>query len=503
MIWHPPLSPFPGITLLLMATLAIGAEGPGRDGSDGLLPFAGPAKAKEMQVLGRVSAHSVTVSVRTETPREVFVEWGTTPGTYSGKTAAVKTTGAEPVNLRVDGLPSDSAIFYRVQERVGTAFTARKEYRFQTARSPGKPFTFLIEADPHLDENSEAEIFSNTLSHMENERADFLLDLGDTFMCEKLIPQNEERVLARHALMRDWFETITPSLPLFLVLGNHEGEFGWQDKKANALLPQWAMDARITWFANPVPDDFFTGNGTPAANGRLPQNYYAFTWGDALIVVLDIYRHTPKKPSRRDTDMWAATIGEEQYRWMRRTLEESRAPFKFVFSHQVAGGTQEGGRGGVEVAHLFEWGGMNRDGSRGFDEKRPGWGKPIHQVFMDTKVTAYFHGHDHLYARQMLDGIVYQECPQPSARNTMEPNHAEEYGYKGGTILGNSGYLKVSIAPGKATVIYERITVRQTRGGGRRESKGEKKVEGIHTTSNDETNYEWKSADSYALIPRE
>ena len=66
-----------------------------------------------------------------------------------------------------------------------------------------------------------------------------------------------------------------------------------------------------------------------------------------------------------------------------------------------------------------------------------------------------FHGHDHLYARQDLDGIVYQEVPQPgNESNGKLPRYAEEYGYKNGTILGGSGYMRISVSPTQTTVDY-------------------------------------------------
>ena len=74
----------------------------------------------------------------------------------------------------------------------------------------------------------------------------------------------------------------------------------------------------------------------------------------------------------------------------------------------------EHGRGAVEVASTYEWGGEGRKGEGTFKEKRPGWDLPIHQLMVKTGVTIFFQGHDHLFARQDLDGIVYQEVPQPS-----------------------------------------------------------------------------------------
>ena len=98
-------------------------------------------------------------------------------------------------------------------------------------------------------------------------------------------------------------------------------------------------------------------------------------------------------------------------------------------------------RGGVEIAKLNEWGGNNVDGSYGFDKNRPGWGKPIHQLLLDNNVGFVFKGHDHLYVKQELDGIIYQTLPQPS--HPGEKLDVTQYGYVSGKGVGGSGFLKV------------------------------------------------------------
>jgi hypothetical protein len=54
------------------------------------------------------------------------------------------------------------------------------------------------------------------------------------------------------------------------------------------------------------------------------------------------------------------------------------------------------------------------DGTEGFKEHRSGWTMPVHQLLVRNDVAAVFKGHDNFYARQDLDGIVYQMIPQPS-----------------------------------------------------------------------------------------
>lgn len=104
------------------------------------------------------------------------------------------------------------------------------------------------------------------------------------------------------------------------------------------------------------------------------------------------------------------TLGETQYQWFKQTLEQSDATFTFVFTHQMFGN----GRSGVELADLYEWGGQNRRGVWEFDRTCPGWDMPIHQLMAEQHVTIFFHGHDHLFAYQELDGVIYQELPVPA-----------------------------------------------------------------------------------------
>jgi len=167
--------------------------------------------------------------------------------------------------------------------------------------------------------------------------------------------------------------------------------------------------------------------------------YYSFTTPDALHISLDIFTYTMTSPK---DDGWQWTLGKTQYDWLKSTLENSKASHKFVYVHHLLYGNAQS-RGGVEIAQYNEWGGKNRDGSDGFAANRPGWAKPVHQLLLDNGVDIVFKGHDHLYVKQELDGIIYQTLPQPSHPGD-KVNSATEYGYVSGKIVGGSGFLKVT-----------------------------------------------------------
>jgi len=128
-------------------------------------------------------------------------------------------------------------------------------------------------------------------------------------------------------------------------------------------------------------------------------------------------------------------------------LEQSTAKWKFVFAHHVNGG----GRGGVEVAGLYEWGGENKDGTWGFSEQRPGWEMPIHQLMVQNGVTIFFQGHDHMFVRQQLDGVTYQTTPYPA-----DPTYGFDKAdcITSGDLVPCSGYVRVSVCESSVLVEY-------------------------------------------------
>jgi predicted phosphodiesterase len=296
-------------------------------------------------------------------------------------------------------------------------------------------FTFTVTADSHLDEHTDLALYQQTLANAAADKPVFHMDLGDTFMSEKFT--NRTEAAKQYLDQRRYFDLL--GAPVHLVIGNHDGEGGRYLDGTTNNLAVWSRTMRLRYFPNPLAKD-----------GR---NYYAWEHGNALFVVLDPFWYTPRP--RRSPDNWYRTLGTEQYQWLKRTLENSKATFKFVFIHHLVGGLDKQGRGGAEAAPFYEWGGKNADGTDGFGQHRSGWPMPIHQSLVQNHLNIVFHGHDHFYAKQDIDGIVYQEVPQPgdpkgSTRSAME------YGYKRGVILPSSGYLRVIVSPEKAKVDYVR-----------------------------------------------
>lgn len=297
-------------------------------------------------------------------------------------------------------------------------------------------FVFTITADSHLDYNTDRALYERTLKRAAADKPVFHIDLGDTFMSEK--HTNRIDAAKQYIDQQRYFALL--GAPVHLIIGNHDGESGRYNDGTTNCLAQWSRAMRMKCFPEPLAPD-----------GR---NFYSWETNNTLFIVLDPFWFTPR--ARRTDDNWVFTLGKEQYDWLKRTLETSRAKFKFVFIHHLVGGKDRQCRGGVEVASLYEWGGKNADGTDGFAAHRQGWAMPIHQLLVTNHVNAVFHGHDHLYVKQELDGIVYQECPQPGdpRGNTRS---ASEYGYNSGVILGSPGYLRVTVSTAGVLVDFIRV----------------------------------------------
>ncbi len=411
------------------------------------------------EFLGKPTQKSVAIKVFFDAPVEISVQYGLSSGKYTLESPWQTGKAMEPIEISLTNLSPNTIYYYRIQYRVpsSAAVSFRPEYKFQTQRSVNTSFTFVVQSDPHLDEQSDSALFRLCLKNQLADKPDFMLDLGDILMTDKLknaagnIPR--DTITYRSSLFRNYYETISHSVPIFISMGNHEGESGWNLNNTANNIAVWGTLDRKKYFMNPSPNDFYTGDQTLHPFVGVRENYYEFTWGDAQFIILDPYWYTTTKPDANNG--WRWTLGKTQYDWLRNSLEKSKSKFKFIFAHQLIGGDPNG-RGGIEFADLYEWGGKNLNGTDGWATNRPGWYKPIKDLLTENRVTIFFHGHDHFFAKQDKDCLVYQETPQPSHPVFLTANSATEYGYVKGDIYPNAGHLRVNVSGDGVKVDYVR-----------------------------------------------
>lgn len=421
------------MTLLVAATLlgALGQDGAGQRKGGPPPVFRVEVPESRLDVIaGAPTDKSIVLSIRGASESKIEL---TLQDDRPRSISVPKVAAGKPVEVPISGLKAG-----RVYRYVAKQGDEKVEGQFTTARPRGGGFKFVVQADSHLDANSDLRVYERTLGNMVADAPDFLVDLGDTFMVDKYKEYKDS--LRQYVAQRYWFSKVGSQMSVFLCLGNHDGETGWPSRGGEGITA-WSQEQRETYFPVIRGGSFYTG----AAKKGL---YYAWDWGDATFVVLDPFMATTRK-SRNDEDGWNWTLGREQFDWFERTLKASRSKFKFVFIHHLVGGFGGEARGGVEAADRFEWGGKEQ-----FPQKRTGWAEPIHSLMVKYGVSAMFHGHDHLYVRQEKDGIVYMEVPQPSMARENATSSAEKYGYKTGKLLGSSGHIRVTVAGERAKIEY-------------------------------------------------
>lgn len=412
------------------------------------------------EILSRITDNSVTISMSFDEDAEVSITYGTQSGVLTNQSNWQLFPANTITQYNLQGLIPDKLYFYKIiYKKTGTNLNqTTNEHYFHTQRKPGSNFTFIVQADPHLDEQSDTTLYTRTLQNELDDSADFIIDLGDFIMTDKLKNQTSgqipfDTIPFRCRLLRKYYEKNCHSMPLFIALGNHEGEAGWQLNGTANNIAVWNTNERKKFFPNPFPNAFYSGDSTQHNYIGYRENYYAWTWGDALFIVLDPYWYTDPKPD--SLNGWRWTLGKKQYDWLKNTLENNSSTFKFVFSHQLIGGDPDG-RGGIEFADKYEWGGYNLNGSYGWSTNRPGWYKPIKDLLTENHVNIFFHGHDHFFGKQEKDCLIYQETPQPSHPNFSNANYAATYGYVNGQILPNSGHLRIHVNNQAIQVEYVR-----------------------------------------------
>ena len=440
-------------------------------------------------ILGRPTAGSVVVHALADDGSVVFAEYGEASGRLSSRTGNIESSPDGTAVVNIDGLEADTRYFYRLSYRdpEEAEFRQGEEHTFHTQRPAGATFSFGVQGDSHPERRNNMyspDLYALTMERVASDRPDLYFMLGDDFSISGQLPnffQGDRSTLTQSFVddvyinQRRFLGLMAKSTALFPVNGNHE-----EARRSLLGTPLhdvaiFAGRARNRYFPVPTPDEFYSGNPEPVPGIGLLGDYFAFEWGDALFVSLDPYWHSTRvtegiggmgagmgsDPPREEIvdewnaltrpngNLWDATIGDAQYEWLKTTLEESNAEYKFVFTHHVLGT----GRGGIERATKYEWGGYTNDGEWEFDTQRPNWELPIHQLMVENGVTIFFQAHDHIFVHQELDGIVYQSVPNPADDTYTGRN---KNAYLSGDILDSSGYLNVTVSPEDVKVDYIR-----------------------------------------------
>ena len=313
-----------------------------------------------------------------------------------------------------------------------------------TAPVPGTPFSFALITDTHIEPrdpvppgNTVIDDFYGTMettllavtAEVAAAKPDFVINLGDMLDYHlfgfNAPPPDASWARLGYLNYRRLLGDTVGHAAHFPVIGNWDGESGCNTPDEIAR----SMSQRLLYAPGPGPDTYPEGG---SANG----DYYAFTWGDALFIVLNVMTYTPTchllGSGSGVADDW--TLGATQLAWLDQTLAQATSKWRFLFIHHTVGGAAGNaddtayGRGGGQAAHVGEQ-------------------ATIHAMMLQYGVQVFFYAHDHVFTDMVVDGIHYL---LPGSAGAPWKFDSSETGYT--HYWPDSGYARVSVAPDRAEV---------------------------------------------------
>lgn len=306
-----------------------------------------------------------------------------------------------------------------------------------TQRLEGSTFKFAMVSDTHIGANLDFsnqgdELLTAEISaELAQSAPDFMLNLGDLLDYHEFgfnVPVSDP-LIAKWAYQnyRNALGNTIGQLAHFSVVGNWDGENGdFSDEEINR-----SRDQRMLYLPNPNPSTYPQGGGPS-------EDYYAFTWGDAMFAVLNVQTYTPTSHLLSGVgeypDDW--TLGEDQLSWLETTLANATSKWKFLFIHHTVGGAGPSvadaayGRGGGQAAYV-------------------GQQAIVHQMMLDYGVQVFFYGHDHVFVDMEVDGIHYSD---PGSAGAPWKFESEDTGYT--EYWTDSGWARVTVSPEQVHVEF-------------------------------------------------
>ncbi len=306
-----------------------------------------------------------------------------------------------------------------------------------TARPPGEPFRFALLSDTHIGSDlsytnqGDENVMAAVSAEIGSAAPDFMVHLGDMLDYHQYgfnsPPPDTSISRLAYLNFRAQYGDTGANTAHFPVIGNWEGENGSYTEEEI----QRSRTERMLYVPGPTPATYPEGGGAG-------EDYYAFTWGDALCVVLNVMTYTPTahllSTSPGLPDDW--TLGSVQLAWLRKTLENATSKWRFLFIHHTVGGMAGNdansayGRGGGQAAYVGEQ-------------------AIVHELMLEHGVQIFFYGHDHVFVDMAVDGIHYTDPGNAGAIWTFTTSETGYIDY-----WGDSGWAKVDVTPDDVHVSF-------------------------------------------------
>lgn len=425
------------------------------------------------EIIGRVTRRTAQVNVVASSRKEYVIKWGNSSDPTKFR-REVRLEGSGSMTAELRNLKPGKRYYYQVAVRqLGQAgYQYGPVHSFITQRRPGSNFSFAVFADAHLVGYPHRKLhFDNLVRSVEMaaaEEIDFVVFVGDEVCLDgsggkgfsQRVTSSQKEAESRYALWRRIYAPLLESMPAFLALGNHDGEAGFYatENRDDEIFywQRWGTVARKKYILNPRHNTYPEGGenegwvgiendpaygGADEGNCSPLENYFAWSWGDALFVVIDPFRYTDERGN--DPSNW--TLGNAQLEWFERTISESKRRHKFVIAHHLVGGAPWSadtrkpgnyGRGGAEYSH---------------------WGEHdiIHQLMKRHGARFFLYGHDHIFRVSTKNDIDYISCGRHSSTSNIWWSNIgwrEIYGDDFDALV---GYTLIDVSPDSVRVRYK------------------------------------------------
>jgi hypothetical protein len=309
-----------------------------------------------------------------------------------------------------------------------------------TQREAGEPFTFALITDSHIgpdlsySNQGDSSVLKQVSAEVDAACPDFLVNLGDMldFHIYGFNAPPPDSTGARQAYLnyRSLLGDTLGHAAHFEVIGTWEGEDGYYTVEE---LDR-SRSQRLLYMPGPRPETYVE-SGSPS------EDYYAYTWGDALFIVLNVMSYTttehllsyfPGVP-----DDW--TLGASQLNWLADTLAKATSKWRFILIHHPVGGAAGDdidsayGRGGGQAAYVGEQ-------------------AKVHQLMLEYGVQILFYGHDHVFTDMAVDGVHYT---LPGNSGAIWMFTASETGYS--QFWPEYGWGRVTVSPDSVDVQFVKM----------------------------------------------
>lgn len=350
------------------------------------------------------------------------------------------TPASDVAQWRVTGLVPGTRYQYRVLAPEGGLDAILFSGSAKTQLPPGSAFRFSVMADSHVAPREVAPGDTDAIDYTEATLADvgrdidesapdLIFNLGDILDFHLFGFNDPDGSYTRLGYLnyRRLFGAALGNAAHFPVIGNWDGENG--DYSHDQIA--YSREQRLLYLPAPGTEPYPEG-------GSAGEDYYAFTWGDALFVVLNVmsYTTTPHRLGEAPGGVDDWTLGEAQLDFLEQTLKDSTSIWKFLFIHHTVGGAAADevnsayGRGGGQAAYVGEQ-------------------AIVHQLMLDYGARIFFYGHDHVFTDIVVDDIHY--CLPGSAG---APWKFDDTTTAYTEYWSQSGHGRVDVSPQSVTVDF-------------------------------------------------